>query len=290
DGIYEHEQTLTLKSHRSILPPPEPRRSRWRTRRRPADRVPARDRRRAAQSRDPATRCRGAPDAPPARRGRRAPRRAAPPAAPHAGRAVARRARRAPAPWSFAQNSSNNRGRLGTRRGEQRHVSHAGRREMWTPAALPAGCGRESIGDVARFYTLRDQIIGDSHVDAGPVARRKQHRNSALMLGTEAVHDRGNLPAILESGLADVQLHVSNLFDRALLPAPGALLEQLPDPLFELPILLEQRFDSAGEVLGLRLEQAGRLRQPLLQLERVAVCRGTGEGFEAGHAARRAWP
>src|SRR4029077_7417348 len=121
-------------------------------------------------------------------------------------------------------------------------IADARRCEMRAAAALPPGRCGDGIRDVPGFDALGDQIISDGHVDAGSVARCEQHGNSALMLGTEAVHKCGDLTAVIESGFADMQLDIANLLDFSRLLTPGSSFKQLLDPPLELPVLLEHRF------------------------------------------------
>ena len=125
---------------------------------------------------------------------------------------------------------------------------------MGPATALATGRRRDGVGDVARFHSLGDQIVGDGHVDPGALASCEQHRNSALMLRAEAVHRSRNLRTIIEIGFCNMQLHVTDLFHRPLFPAPGSSLQQLGNLLFQLPILVEHRFDAACQMFGLRLE------------------------------------
>ena len=135
---------------------------------------------------------------------------------------------------------------------------------MRAAAALTPGRRGDGIRDVPGFDAFGHQIISDGHVDASPVARCEQHGNSALMLGTEAVHKRGDLTTIIESGFADMQLDVADLLDGSVLLAPCSSFEQLRHALLEPLVLLEHRFDAAGKVLGLRLQQPRRGSQPVL--------------------------
>src|SRR6266571_2324717 len=273
--------------NRSSLLPPGPRRHRWRMRRPRGDRarvpghLPVCSRRYRAKH---------AP-APPDRWAARSWERGA--GAPPHGRAAAEGSPAAPdganaaTPTPRHESSSkisNDLRSAGASLSQFRDVTDARRSKMRTPAAFPARGGRDGVGDLTRLDTLGDQIIRDGHVDHGSLAPREQDGNSALMLRAEAIHDRGDLAAVVELGLVDMELHIADAFHVSRFPLPASRFQQLLNLPFELPVLLQHRLDAAGQVLGLRFEQPGSLGQTVLELERVAVRRGTGERFDASHA------
>src|SRR6266576_6506243 len=93
-----------------------------------------------------------------------------------------------------------------------RDVTDPRRSKMRTPPAFPARRGRDSIGDLTRLDALGDQIVCDGHMNSGPLARREQEGNSALMLRADAIHDGRDLVAVVELGLVDMELHIADAF------------------------------------------------------------------------------
>src|SRR5438477_1414162 len=244
-------------------PPPALRRRTWQMRPPRADRGRAHAPLRGARQPRRAARRRAAPDGQGDRAPSHGPQHAAAPAMPEAvldGASRATPGSRRESPRKLSHDFRRPRACLTELAG----IADARRCEMRTPAALTPRRRGDGIRDVPGFDSFGDQIISDGHVDAGPVARCEQHGNSALMLGTEAVHERGDLTAVFESGFADMQLDVANLLDRSLLRAPCSPFEQLSDPFLEPLVLLKHRFDAAGKVLGLRLQQPRRGSKPVL--------------------------
>src|SRR5882762_2494455 len=271
--------------NRSSLLQPGPRRRKWRMRRPPGDRALARGRLLVCSRRYRAKHAPPPPDRWAAGRWERGagalPRgRAAAAGSPAAldGENAATRTPR----HESSRKISNDLRSAGASLSQLRDVTDARRSKMRTPPAFPARCGRDGIGDLTRLDALGDQIVCDGHMNSGPLARREQDGNSALMLRAEAIHDGRDLVAVVDTRLGKVQLQIANALDVSRFPCPG--FQELRNALLQLLVLFQHGLDATRQVLGLRLEQPGSLGQAVLGLERVAVRRGTGERFDASHA------
>ena len=106
---------------------------------------------------------------------------------------------------------------------------------------------------------------------------------AALVLRAERVHHQPHLIAILEVGVHHVQVDISDLLYPSLFPLPTSPFQQFFDPLLELLVLLEQLLDPTHQVLGLRLQDPGRLVQLPSELAHQLVGHGPGHGFDAAH-------
>ena len=124
---------------------------------------------------------------------------------------------------------------------------------MRLPAALSPRRGGELSCDVAGFDSPRHEIVGDRDMDSGPRAAAEQHAHRPRMLVAERVHRQGDLGAIVEVGVGDVQLDIPDALDGALPVRRSTGAQQLLDAFLELAILLEQRFDAKTRTLAATL-------------------------------------
>src|SRR3989449_11161143 len=257
--------------NRSSLLQPGPRRRRSRMRRPPGDRAQVHGHRLVCSRRYRATHAPAPPDRWAAgswERGAGAPPRGR---AAAEGSPAARDGEHAATPTPRHESSSkisNDLRSAGASLSQFRDVTDARRSKMRTPPTFPARRGRDGIGDLTRLDALRDQIVCDGHMNSGPLARREQDGNSALMLRAEAIHDRGDLATVVELRLVDMELHVADAFHVSRFPFPASRFQELLNLPFELPVLLQHRLDAAGQVLRLRVAQDARLGHAPLRVRR----------------------
>src|SRR5882724_381421 len=161
--------------------------------------------------------------------GGKAPRRSLPlrdtPAARPGAPGGAPRARRVPRVGSSPEQPLDDRPGLGPRLTQLRGVTRACGGEVRPAPSLPPRDCRDRIGDVTRLHPLLYQIVGDGDVHAGALAVREQHGDRALMARAERVHDEPDLIAVLEVGVRDVELDVTDAFHASRFPLPASRLQ-----------------------------------------------------------------
>ena len=145
-----------------------------------------------------------------------------------------------------------------------------------SPAPAEAKCGRPppfpplsaamrlTRSPALRPAPTRSSVSVTWIAPAPRVAEQHQHR-VALALA-EPVGDVAHLGAVVGGGIGDGDLHALHLAPLARDARRRRRRERLGQPGLEPLPLLEQLLDPPHQVLGLRLERLGHLRQPLLQL------------------------
>ncbi len=121
---------------------------------------------------------------------------------------------------------------------------------MRTSPTLPTADLGDLLHKIPGPNPARYQVIGDRHMNPGPLPGHKEHLDRVLVLIPKRIHEQANLTPVVDGTVSHKQPGPTNQgFTSSLLPPPSSLPQQPFDLLLVLPLFFEQGLDLSSDVL-----------------------------------------